>query len=401
MDLNFFVGSNGAGKTFTLRQFFEENNHSVFINEEGHPSFKITKPNVRIDFESGIYYFQDESRRGEQPEESQQERISSAFLPLLKEISILKRKLSLITLKSKGQEKFSNLLNIFTEYNFNNIKCICLDEPENFLDEDYIKEVSRIIVMLSKIGLKVKVATHSTRILIECNATMNKIFIVNRSGHHYINFEGIREMMRETTTNIRSFESRDFTIGAYMLNKLNAYQNEEYLRVLVSQLIESEEFFRCLFNKTIVLVEGASEIIALNTIKNRFPTSTQVFTAHGKVYMPFFVKLLNYLGKNVIVVIDTDQDARHSLPRAITSYFNNEKEVNNLNLVLHDPDLEGHYGIPWREISSRLGYRSDQLNGDLKSIVSMIFFNQSDNQDRLFDKIQLSCSQEETSYDFT
>ncbi|KOP30889.1 hypothetical protein ADM98_05455 [Exiguobacterium sp. BMC-KP] len=404
MDLNFLVGSNGSGKTFALKQFFEENSHSVFINEEGHPSFKITKPSVRIDFESKIYSFQDESRRGEQSVEPQQEEINADFLPLLQEILKLKSKLSLITLKSKGQEKFSNLLNIFTEYNFNNVKCICFDEPENFLDEDYIKEISRIIVMLSKIGLKVKVATHSTRILIECNATMNKIFIVNRFGNHHINFEGIREMMRETTTDIRSFESRDFTIGSTMLNKLNAYQNEEYLGVLVSQLIESEEFFRCLFNKTIVLVEGASEIIALNTIKNRFATSTQVFTAHGKVYMPFFARLLTYLGKEVIVVIDTDNARHPQLPRAITAYFNNEKEVNNLNLVLHDPDLESFYDIPWSEISARVGYTTvggdPYLTGELKSIASMLFFNINTNQDRLFETMQQSSSPEDDSYDF-
>ncbi|RMA90227.1 TOPRIM nucleotidyl transferase/hydrolase domain-containing protein [Priestia megaterium] len=400
MDLMFFVGPNGAGKSFKLNHIFNHNNNSLYVNEEGQPAFSLNKPKVKIDIENKIYHFQNDLKRGTEQVEMETEQINEEFLPLLQEALKLQHKNDLIkSTKSKGQEKFSNLLNIFTEFNFNNLQYICLDEPENFLDEDYIKEIAQLILKLAEVGFKVRVATHSVRILTECHASIEQISILNRTKEYTTSIEEIRETMKNTRDEIIKLENRDHTLGGVMLAKLNACDNDTFFKVFISQTIENEEFYKCLFNKTIILVEGASEIIALKTIKNRFENSTEFFSPHGKVYMPFFVELFSSLGKEVIVLIDTDVQ-NYSLPWLLTEYFNGEKEKNKLNLITHEPDFETFYEIPWKEIAQDIGIKTKKLTGDLKPMVAMIFFDDYNNQQRLYKKIQLDSVVNDKKYVF-
>ncbi|WP_144514538.1 TOPRIM nucleotidyl transferase/hydrolase domain-containing protein [Bacillus thuringiensis] len=401
MDLTFYVGSNGAGKSFKLNQIFKTNENSLYVNEEGQPTFSLNKPKVKIDIKNKTYHFQNDLKRGNDHLNIESEQINEEFLPLLQNILELQSKNNLIkSTKSKGQEKFGNLLNIFTEFNFNNLEYICLDEPENFLDEDYIKEIARLILELSKIGFKVKVATHSVRILTECSASIEQICILDRTNEYTTSNEEIREIMKSTRDEIMKYTHKDHTLGKNILAKLNACDNPQFFQVIVSQTIENEEFYKCLFNKTIVLVEGASEIVALKTIKTRFENSTEFFSPHGKVYMPFFVKLLNLLGKEVIVLIDTDKQD-YKLPWILTEYFKKEQEKNKLNLITHEPDFEDFYEIPWKEIVENIGIQpNERLNGEWKPIVAMIFFEDDSNQQRLYEKIQSNSVENVSKYTF-
>lgn len=401
MDLTFYVGSNGAGKSFKLNQIFKTNENSLYVNEEGQPTFSLNKPKVKIDLKNETYHFQNDLKRGSDHLNIESEQINEEFLPLLQNILELQSKNDLIkSTKSKGQEKFGNLLNIFTEFNFNNLEYICLDEPENFLDEDYIKEIARLILELAKIGLKVRVATHSVRILTECNATIEQICILDRTKEYKTNNEEIRQLMKSTRDEILAYSHKNYNLGENILAKLNACDNPQFFQVIVSQTIENEEFYKCLFNKTIVLVEGASEIVALKTIKTRFENSTEFFSPHGKVYMPFFVKLLNLLGKEVIVLIDTDKQD-YKLPWILTEHFKKEQEKNKLNLIIHEPDFEDFYGIPWEEIIQSIGAKpGKRLTGEFKPIVAMIFFEDSSNQQRLYEKIQSNSVENVSKYSF-
>lgn len=401
MDLTFYVGSNGAGKSFKLNQIFKANENSLYVNEEGQPTFSLNKPKVKIDIKNKTYHFQNDLKRGNEHLNIESEQINEDFLPLLQNILELQSKNDLIkSAKSKGQEKFGNLLNIFTEFNFNNLEYICLDEPENFLDEDYIKEIARLILELAKIGFKVRVATHSVRILTECSASIEQICILDRTKEYTTSNEKIREIMKSTRDEIMKYTDKHHTLKKEnMLAKLNACDNPQFFQVIVSQTIENEDFYKCLFNKTIVLVEGASEIVALKTIKTRFENSTEFFSPHGKVHMPFFVKLLNSLGKEVIVLIDADKQ-NHQLPGILTEYFKKEQETNKLNLITHEPDFEGFYEIPWEEIALNIGFKAKSLTGDLKPITAMIFFEDNSNQQRLFEKIQLNSVGNVSKYAF-
>ncbi|HDR7827000.1 TOPRIM nucleotidyl transferase/hydrolase domain-containing protein [Bacillus cereus group sp. Bce001] len=400
MDLIFFVGPNGAGKSFNLKRIFSNNDNALYVNEEGQPTFSLNKPKVKIDLESKTYHFQNELRRGTEQLEIETEQISEELLPLLNKVGELQNKNKVIQYtKSKGQEKFSNLLNIFMDFNFNNLEYICLDEPENFLDEDYIKEIARLILELARIGFKVRVATHSVRILTECQATIEQISILNKTREYKTSNEQIKETMKSTRNAILEFQNKDYTLGGIMLAKLNACDNDTFFRIFVSQTIENESFYKCLFNKTVVLVEGASEIVALRTIKDRFANSTEFFSPHGKVYMPFFVRLFNSLGKEVIVLIDTDKED-FRLPWILTEYFKKEKEKNNLNLITHDPDFETFYNIPWQEIALGMGIRTSSLTGDLKPMVSMVFFDNDNNKQLLYEKIQLGSIEGKNQYAF-
>ncbi|MEK4497422.1 TOPRIM nucleotidyl transferase/hydrolase domain-containing protein [Bacillus tropicus] len=401
MDLIFYVGSNGSGKSFKLNQIFKANENSLYVNEEGQPTFSLNKPKVKIDFKNKIYHFQNDLKRGVEHLNIETEQINEEFLPLLQNILELQYKNDLIkSTKSKGQEKFGNLLNIFTEFNFNNMEYICLDEPENFLDEDYIKEIARLILELAKIGFKVRVATHSVRILTECNASIEQICILDKAKEYTTSNEEIRGIMKSTRDEIMKYTHKDHMLAKNILAKLNACDNPQFFQVIVSQTIENEDFYKCLFNKTIVLVEGASEIVALKTIKTRFENSTEFFSPHGKVHMPFFVRLLNSLGKEVIVLIDADKQD-HQLPGILTEYFNKEQQTKKLNLITHEPDFEGFYKIPWKEIVENIGITPGKnLRGEWKPIVAMIFFEDDGNQQQLYEKIQSNSVEPVSKYAF-
>lgn len=405
MELIFFVGSNGSGKTFALNQIYKADSNSLFIDEEGKPEFLRKRPKVKIDFATSTYYFNNDLIRGVSRGEVEEEKINEKFMPILKKIVELQGKIKEIKIKSKGQEKFATLLDIFTDYSFNNIECICIDEPENFLDEDYIKEISQIILQLAEIDIKVSVATHSTRILMECEAKINQITLMDRTKKLNISYEEIREIMSNTRTEILKFRNKDFQLENIILDKLNACDNDDHFRVLVSQIIENEDFFKCLFNKRIILVEGASEIIALKYLKTSFDSSTQVFTSHGKVYMPFFVNLFERLGKDVIVIIDTDEKEKqdYKLPWIITQYFKNKQTNQKLKLIVHEPDLERYYDINWKKIIEDIGMKSKhkRLSGELKPIVSMIFFYKKQNQDLLLASINSLSEEESSQFDFS
>ncbi|KON69127.1 hypothetical protein AKG34_10255 [Peribacillus butanolivorans] len=401
MDIQFFVGVNGAGKSFNLNKIYSESENSLYVNEEGLPSFSIRKPRVKIDLENKMYHFIKDSQRGTgEYEEPSSEHIQEKFLILLYEALELQKKNEVFkNNKSKGQEKFSNLLTIFTDYNFNNLEYICLDEPENFLDEDYIKLIGRLILNLAKVGFKVRVATHSVRILTECRASIEQIIILNRAEKYNIDVRAIEELMRNVSDEVLKFENKHMQVDSRMKTKLKSYEYPRLFKSLISQTIENEDFYKCLFNKTIILVEGESEVVALKAIKNRFESSTEFFTPHGKVYMPFFAKLFSVLGKEVVVIIDVDTE-KQTMPWVLTQYFENERHINDLKLISHQPDFEEYYNIPWREIAEDIGLKNKILTGELKPLVAMIFFDEIQNQQVLYDNLQRVTEKDTSIFQF-
>jgi len=407
MDIEFYVGQNGAGKSTALRKIAHKNFNSLYVNEEGLPTFSIKKPRVKIDIENKMYHYINDLERGNNTQNKlSSELIDERYILLLQEAITLKSKNDLFKDNmSKGQEKFSNLLSIFTEYNFNNLDYICLDEPENFLDEDYIKIIARLILKLCEAGLKVRIATHNVRLLTECRASIEKIIVLKRgtkeSVEYRVDINKIEQLMRNVSKDVLAFEDRSYQINEKMKTKLKSYEKPSLFKALISQTIENEDFYKCLFNKVVILVEGDSEIVALKSIKHRFESSVEFFTPHGKVYLPFFTKLFSELGKDVIVVIDDDFSENETLPKMLTSYFEKEKSEGQLKLLVHSPDFEKHYDVPWEAIANEVGLQNGRLTGELKPIVAMIYFDNEKNRDRLYNSFLEIIEATDSVYEFS
>lgn len=404
MDIKIYVGPNGSGKTTALKKIFKDNPAALYINEEGQPQFNQSKMKVRLDFTAYKYIYNNELERGSaNSKNAETETISPKLNAFIKLLSSLVEKNKYMNEKpSKGQEKFTNILMILSEYNLNNLNYICFDEPENFLDEDHIKLVCRLFRELANADIKICIATHSVRLLSEINVNIKDLCILNRTitGVETINLtlERLRSIMEETACKTLSFENRNYTIRNNIKTKLNAYENELFFQALITQTLYNDEFYRCLFNKFIILVEGKSEILAFNSIKNRFESSTEFYTPHGKVYMPFFVEVFKTLKKDVLVIIDGDEGSQDGLVLALTDYFKEKSLSSEIKLKVHNPDFETVYNIPSDEILTEIGI--SRSTNEFKPIVSMIYFNEVSNRDNLYNKINVVLNPLESVYDF-
>ncbi|PFM94284.1 hypothetical protein COJ53_00625 [Bacillus cereus] len=120
--------------------------------------------------------------------------------------------------------------------------------------------------------------------------------------------------------------------------KLGITELEDTFDGFIKQTIKSDNFYRCLFYRSIVIVEGDSDIIALQSIKHKFGNSTDIYSPNGKAYIPFFVRLFLRLNKHLIVIIDDDNkeeevgNLRH--PVAITNFLEGLYRDNEIHLVL-------------------------------------------------------------------
>lgn len=406
MDIKIYVGPNGSGKTTALKKIFKDNPAALYINEEGQPQFNQNKMKVRLDFTASKYIYNNELERGRANSKNTETEIISpklnAFINLLS--SLVEKNKYMNDKPSKGQEKFTNILTILSEYNLNNLNYICFDEPENFLDEDHIKLVCRLFKELANADIKISIATHSVRLLSEINVNIKDLCILNRTitGVETISLttERLRSIMETTAYETLSFENRNYNIGNNIKTKLNAYENELYFQALITQTLYNDEFYRCLFNKLIILVEGKSEILAFNSIKNRFESSTEFYTPHGKPYMPFFVEVFKTLRKDVLVIIDGDEGSQDGLVLALTEYFKEKSLNNEIKLKVHTPDFETVYNIPSVDILTGIGISRRSNINEFKPIISMIYFNDESNRDNLYNKINEVLNPYETVYDF-
>lgn len=391
--LKFLVGMNGSGKTHSLNEALKEQDRWAFlITEDGMPIIPRHMNQVSINLENMTYTYLDEESRGQLGREAEEEIISERVHNVIHYCNDITRKLDLFQKKSKGQEKLYNMMTIFKSYNLNSIRVIYFDEPENFLDEEFLKVIAEFFGVLIESNIIVRVATHNARLLNILKVSLEDIIFFNSYAQILLSMEEVKEIYQQSSAHIEKIRVENrMQNDASILYKLNLPSQPVAFANFIQQYLKSEEFYRCLFYKKIIIVEGQSDITALSSMKNEFESAIEVFNPNGKAFIPFFVQLFLILKKEVIVIADEDNHImdegvplKH--PVAITYYLRNLDAENYIKLVLHTPDLERFYNIDLNKTAQLLGMSNSVKNdnrGWHKSLSAFIFFSDEYNKQLL------------------
>ncbi|MCR8633211.1 TOPRIM nucleotidyl transferase/hydrolase domain-containing protein [Paenibacillus radicis (ex Xue et al. 2023)] len=406
--IRFLVGMNGSGKTYALNEALKEQDQGAFlITEDGMPIIPKHMNKVSVNFQNMLYNYLDEGSRGQSGRETEQEKISDRVLKVISFCDDIMRKLNLFKKKSKGQEKLNNMMSIFTSYNLNNVRIIYFDEPENFLDEEFLKVIAEFFSVLLECNFVVRVATHNSRLLNILKVDLENIIFFNNHSKFNVLEEEVIELYRITSNKIENMrvEEPNIQVDSSIQYKLNLLNHHQAFDSFIEQNLKSEEFYRCLFYKKVIIVEGDSDITALASLKNDFDNSLEIFNPNGKAFIPFFVQLFLKIRKEVIVIIDGDipileENTSYKHAVAITHYLKVLEARNEIKLVVHDPDLESFYDIDLDQIGRFLGMPSAVRNkrGWHKTIAAFIFFNDEGNRQRL--KNHILGRSEESQFEF-
>jgi len=143
----FLIGSNGVGKTYNLLKIYnEDTTKNVYISEEGELLHTANKSKIKLDLGEKSYIFNvDEKQRGNANNISNISKLVPIENRLFKLLSFCSQELiniSKIQRKSKGQYKLMNILEIITSTFLNTVSIILFDEPENYLDDNYLRVIA-------------------------------------------------------------------------------------------------------------------------------------------------------------------------------------------------------------------------------------------------------------------
>ncbi|CEN90083.1 TOPRIM nucleotidyl transferase/hydrolase domain-containing protein [Paraclostridium sordellii] len=379
------VGKNGSGKTYTLDKILRNEENAIMITGDGVPVNNRFKNEVKIDNKFDKYIYADEQERGSD-KSTTVELISPDIKPVLKYAEEIQNRIGKFPRLSKGQEKLNNIVTTILSYNLNNIQFILLDEPDTYLDEEYMKVLKKIINMLVKANVKIRLSTHNPRMIKILDIDISYVFLIYNKRYIRLSFEDIRmnyKRICEDIQTIRKENKLNMTSGIDF--KLGLSENEDLLKCFIYQNITDEEFYKALFCSNIFIIEGESDRVALSYIKDEFDTSVSLFSAGGKAFIPFFAWIFNHFKKDVTVIIDEDEETNKNAYE-ITLYLEKLNETDNIKLIKHIPDLEKHYGLDSELIAQRInmsGKVKQKNKGWLKYISSYIFFKEEDNSDKL------------------
>ncbi|MCM3079731.1 TOPRIM nucleotidyl transferase/hydrolase domain-containing protein [Brevibacillus invocatus] len=406
--LRFLIGMNGSGKTYALNKALkEQEQHAILVTEDGMPIIPRHLNQVSVNLEKMSYSYTNEASRGQSGRATEEESISDRVQKIILYCNDIKRKLNLFKKKSKGQEKLFNMMEIFTNYNLNHIRAIYFDEPENFLDEEFLKVIAEFFRLLVDSSFIVRVATHNSRLLNILKVSLEDIIFFNSHTQFLVSNDEMKELYSLASSEIEEIrEANKMLTDASIKYKLDLLNYPQAFDNFVEQSLKSEEFYRCLFYKKVIIVEGNSDIVALSSMKNEFESSIEIFNPNGKAFIPFFVHLFLKLKKEVVVIIDDDiseQDEDTSLkhPVAITNLLKDYAAKDDIRLVIHTPDLEGFYNIDLDEIGRNLGMSRSVRNsnrGWCKTLAAFIFFSDEDNKQRL--KNHIFGTEKDTYFEF-
>ncbi|MFD1178539.1 TOPRIM nucleotidyl transferase/hydrolase domain-containing protein [Paenibacillus puldeungensis] len=391
--IKFLVGMNGSGKSYALNEALKEQEQWAFlITEDGMPIIPRHMNQVSINLDSMSYNYLDEGSRGQLGRETEEEDISEKAQRVISFCNEIIRKLNLFITKSKGQEKLYNMMSIFTSYNLNHVRVIYFDEPENFLDEEFLKVIADFFDVLINSDYIVRVATHNSRLLNILKVNLEDVIFFHTHSQFLVAEDEIKEIFQSSSNQIeRIREQQRIQTDASIQYKLDLLNHEQAFNSFIEQNLKSEEFYRSLFYKKIIIVEGISDIVALASMKNDFDSSIEIYNPNGKAFIPFFVQLFLKLRKEVIVIIDGDipiqeEDTLLKHPVAITHFLKEFEARNEIKLVIHTPDLEGFYNIDLEQIGGSLGMSNTVRRtnkGWLKFLAAFIFFSEEVNKERL------------------
>jgi energy-coupling factor transporter ATP-binding protein EcfA2 len=355
----FLLGRNGSGKTYRLNEIYKNDpNKVLLITEEGELKTEVAKNKVRVELEKKRYIISTGERipGSRSTDDSHKiEPIDDRILPLLYFCNAELQKLEEIKFKSKGQEKIRNMLNVLYSTCLNSITIVLFDEPENFLDDFFIKVVSNLIELLCDSKIKIVIATHNPRLCELCEASINDILMLNLElieGNITYTEKSITEndielasaSIYDSIGQIMKDKGHCINQGGAIANKLKLYENSKVFKSYLTHVLKSEHFYRALFYRKIYIVEGQTEINVVRSLKREMPNSSCFFSTDGKAFMPIFTWIFSSLGKRITILLDSDRRKPSNFDTgiAITEYFENNYQQ---QAKIFEFDLESHFGI--------------------------------------------------------
>lgn len=145
------VGPNYSGKSFILKNFFENyiSVGGLLIDENGKVRRKVNNDEVSISSDEKYYVYQDEKQRGRNPSAGVKTDIIDSSRKIIDIVNKYKKIITNLLQEGKqdslGISKIMNIIEIFLTTNLNNIDYVLLDEPENSLDDNNLKIVIEFV----------------------------------------------------------------------------------------------------------------------------------------------------------------------------------------------------------------------------------------------------------------
>lgn len=315
----FLIGSNGSGKTYTLKEYQDiTEGKSIYISEEGTLDVKMFRSNAIPKLETHEYLLYPKSKYYGETKEREE------------------------------------------------IKVVFFDEPENFLDDLGLRKISVLFSMLKKANIKLVVATHSyslcnlLKIPMDDIVFINKWFDVVESNYKnsiiYQSLKDIKKMYRTCTEDFEKYIlTKNLDIDKGITMKMHYFEDSKLFKLYLNDALKTEQFYRALFYKRIILVEGASENRIIRKLNIEQLHDDFFFVTYGKAFMIFFAELFTKIGKEIIIITDSDKKCkgkskRYNTAYGITLYL---KEKYSERVKLFNVDLESHFSIDKKEYEDK------------------------------------------------
>lgn len=393
------IGGNASGKTYNLLKFKDKNGKdNIYISEDA--STEVYSNNVIID--AGYYIEEDIKTKGYGSRNRSSERIKENLLPILHKVDFILEKQTKKRFQSLGDKKFIKILKLLVSTNLNNVYYICIDEPENFLDDIKLRELASLLLELSKTHISIRIATHSYKLLEYLQLELNQIGVLNQIGEK-IYIGNICRVVNISKL-LNEYESIGKCVTKHLkcLQKKMQQENKKYDGWLYNhmtadrKLIEfmfnmvyckNENFYRALFYNELLIVEGFTEEKLFRGLALDNMWMYNMFIANGKGNIPIFAILFSELGKKIVIILDKDTECTPAY--VLTEYLENEFKnygFEDIQIIWQTPDFESEYlntrdikstllgeslGIVEKDLTPETRAYLNNLNKDMKSCIAI------------------------------
>lgn len=373
----FIIGPNGSGKTYNLKKYQDiTEGNSIYISEDGNLDVKMPRNEAIPRLENGEYLIYPQNKYYGERIERKDVIVSKIDYRLLELINYCKKELDFynsIKCKSRGQEKAFNIFNIIYKSYMNPIKYIFFDEPENYLDDLGLRKISILLSHLKDAKIKLIISTHSYSLCSLLNVSINNIIFINKmfdlKKSYYNNqmikltLNNVRKIYEASTIEFEKFiENKKLDVDGGIRKKMHFYEHKNLLDLYLNDVLKSEQFYRALFYQKIILVEGPSESRIIRKLNIEELHDNYFYITYGKCFMIFFAKLFTKIGKNILIITDSDKKFKKGADKYNTAYGITlyMQENYSSSLKLFDIDLENHFQID-KSFFDKKGLSSNEM----------------------------------------